>query len=91
MGYLLNGALTQLSNNFGPNSQSGTASVQVDAGDVFGWRVHSVDNIYGGAQLTIRELAAVDVAGVPEPATLAILGLGVAGFGYARRRRQQEA
>ena len=41
---------------------------------------HYPDNI-GGISLS------VDVAAVPEPGSLALLGLGLAGFGLARRRK----
>jgi uncharacterized protein YrzB (UPF0473 family) len=52
-GYLLNGTYVQLTNSFGGNNQSGSATVDVSAGDVFGFRSYTVDNIVGASSTTV--------------------------------------
>ena len=89
-GYLLNGVFTQLSideftpgaPNPVPNPQSGSASFAVAAGDIFGFYVDSLDSRFGEASLRISNFS------VPEPASLALLGLGLAGIVASRRRKQ---
>lgn len=44
-------------------------------------------NVYGGDSFWSGTATIAPVAAVPEPATLAILGLGLAGLGLGRRRR----
>jgi len=51
--YYINGTAFQLSNNFGPQTQSGTQSVIVNAGSTFGFSVVTLDDGYGSATLTI--------------------------------------
>jgi hypothetical protein len=53
-GYLLNGTYTQLTSNAVGN-QSGSNSVTLSAGDVFGFRVLSDDNFGGAGQVLISE------------------------------------
>jgi hypothetical protein len=53
-GYLLNGTYTQLTSNAVGN-QSGSDSVTLSAGDVFGFRVLSDDNFGGAGQVLISE------------------------------------
>ncbi|MGQ0639063.1 MAG: DUF7450 family protein, partial [Nitrososphaerota archaeon] len=59
--FLVNGVSVQLTNNFGPTAQSGTTTVTVATGDVFGFRIHTVDNIFGrGAFTSINHLETPD-------------------------------
>ena len=46
-GYLINGNFIQVTNNDGLETQSGSVLVSVSQGDVFGFRIHSNDNIFG--------------------------------------------
>ena len=89
-GYLLNGAFTQLTSEFGALNQSGLASFSVLAGDVFGFRQNSFDSLNGRAVTTISTfngpLAAPGTASVPGP--LPLLGVGAA-FGWSRKLRRR--
>ena len=52
--YYINGVWVQLSNDGGPQTQSGTQIVTVTAGSIFGFSVVSGDDSYGSATLTIN-------------------------------------
>jgi hypothetical protein len=85
-GYLLNGAFTQLTDNSGAQNQTGSASFNVLAGDVFGFRQNSVDSIFGRASTTISNFNGPVAASVPGP--LPLLGAGAA-FGWSRQLRKR--
>ena len=51
--YYINGIAYPLSNNSGPQAQSGTQSVTVTAGSTFGFSVVTGDDVAGSAMLTI--------------------------------------
>lgn len=85
-GYLLNGVFHTIVNT-GPNPQSGSTSFLVNAGDVFGFRAHSIDSQYGAARIWISNFNAPAAANVPEPEILALLGLGWAVAIGPRRRK----
>lgn len=87
-GYLLGGSFTQLSDNFGASSQSGTASFSVVAGQTFGFRIFSTDDAFGRAQSTISSFE-VQGAAIPEPGTWAAAALLVAGGALVSRRRRK--
>lgn len=82
--FLLNGVPTFLANNDGG---SGTFSMALSAGNVFGFNVHSEDNIAGAGVLTISNF----VAPVPEGSTLSLFALGAVGVLIVLRRRGRTA
>jgi hypothetical protein len=83
-GYLLNGGFTQLTPNDTVSIQSGSVSVSLIAGDVFGFRQASSDSILGRASTTISNFNAPNAPVVPSP--LPLLGAGAA-LGWSRRLR----
>ena len=77
-GYLLNGSFTQVTNDGGGVVQNGTSTFNVLAGDSFGFRIFTRDNIFGRASVTISNFSAP----IPEPSTvLSLLVLGGLGAG----------
>jgi hypothetical protein len=85
-GYLLGGTFTQLTDNGGGQSQSGSASFSVLAGQTFGFRVVTIDGIYGPAQSTISSFEAP--AAIPEPGTWAAAALLAGGAAFMRWRKR---
>jgi hypothetical protein len=86
-GYLLDGTFTQLTDDGGGSPQSGTASFSVLAGQTFGFRVNSVDGLFGPAQSIISSFE-VGSAAVPEPGTWAAAALLAGGAGFMRWRKR---
>ena len=86
-GYLLDGTFTQLTDNGGGQSQSGSASFSVLAGQTFGFRVLAADDTAGPAQSTISSFEAPSAA-IPEPGTWAAAALLAGGAAFMRWRKR---
>ena len=83
-GYLLNGSFTQVTNDGGGVVQNGTSTFNVLAGDSFGFRIFTRDNIARRASVTISNFSAP----IPEPSTvLSLLVLGGLGAGLKYLKR----
>ena len=80
-GYLLNGVYTMVADN--DNQGSGSVNVAVNFGDTIGYRVETLDGVFGAGVLTVNKFDAP----VPGPAAAALLG--VAGLLGRRSRRRQ--
>ncbi|MEO5906647.1 MAG: ice-binding family protein, partial [Saprospiraceae bacterium] len=57
-GYSINGLFVRLTDNQGPDSQSGTVSIAVNAGDVFAFEQRSTDCIFGSGATSVVEFFA---------------------------------
>ena len=84
-GYLLNNVFYQLTDT-SSTSQSNWESVVVAAGDIFGFRQHSVDTIFGPGMTTISKFY-LGTQTTPEPSTMILLGTGLAGLVAWKRRK----
>ncbi|MEO0351706.1 MAG: hypothetical protein AAF282_16835 [Cyanobacteria bacterium P01_A01_bin.15] len=83
---LTDGLFTELTDRDGASEQSGTASVQVEANQIFGFQIGTADNQGGRATATISQFQVEiidpgDPVAVPEPtsgiAIAALAGLGL--------------
>jgi hypothetical protein len=84
--FVLNGAFTQLTDDFGPYGQSGSFSTTLAQGDIFGFGINTTDNILGPGTATISDFSA---APVPEPASTLGMLIGVGAM--LKRKQQQKA
>lgn len=84
-GFVLNGAFTQLTNDSGPNEQSGTFSTTLAQGDIFGFGINTVDSVEGPGYATISDFAAP----VPEP--VSTLGMLIGVGAMLKCKQQQKA
>ena len=84
-GVVVNEIFTQITNDSGPDNQTGSFSFSVDQGDIFGFAVQTDDNIFGPASVTISDFEAP--APVPESGTiLGLLAVGRLGFTLKRKK-----
>ncbi len=93
LSYILNGAGTQLSNDGGSTSQSGTFSFSVVQGDVFGFRIFTIDGGGGAASTTFSSFSAPSAAvpfDIPGGATIPAVG-GLLALGLMRKARKSLA
>lgn len=76
------GVFTELIDRDGPATQSGTTSIEVLAGHIFGFQIGTADNQFGRSQATISNFQAmlsepdeVDPTSVPEPTSAVAIAL----------------
>jgi hypothetical protein len=95
LNFYVNGALTNLAGGYFGNVYnwngtivSGSFSTSVHAGDTVTFGAFSADGCCGPSVSTITAFDAPVAAAVPEPATVALFGLGLLGVAGLRARRR---
>ena len=85
-GYIINGVRTQLSTDGNVQGQfdtSGILSFTLNAGDTYGFYVHTRDGFFGTA-----DIAVTSVAATPIPAALPLFASALGGLGFVGWRRK---
>jgi len=77
-GFRVNGSYVQLTNDSGPDAQSGYVALVLQTGDTVAFSIVSTDDDFGPSEVTIQD--------IPEPTSLVLLGAGLALVLAARRR-----
>lgn len=92
-GYLHEGSFVRLTDNGGPNLQSGSVSFDVLVGEVFGFRANTVDGLAGAATIVIDNFVALGPAAavVPLPPAIWLLGGSISGLLMLTRREKLPA
>jgi hypothetical protein len=83
-GYIINGNLTQLTDDSGGFVQAGAFGFIAPVNSVFGWYIFTTDDTFGAATATVS----ANIAPVPLPAGLPLALIGIAAIaGLSRLRR----
>ena len=85
--YEVNGVITQLTLDGGPDSQNGSIVFTVFAGDTFGFHAFSDDGLFGSASTTISNFSATPV---PIPESTIPLGLALGSMISLGRRNKTD-
>jgi hypothetical protein len=87
--FTVNGTPTELTDDLGAATQSGTGSVVLNAGSVFGLEATAFDGYYGGydGNTAVSSYLTVSGLAVREPASAGLIAVGAAGLLHVLRRR----
>ena len=93
-GYQLDGTVTRLTTNGAGagSNQSGSVSIAVTAGEIFGFRQTTRDNAFGSASTGISNFSAPSLtpAPVPVPPSFGLFGFALGGLVMMQRRDKKQ-
>ena len=77
--FTVNGAFNPVSDDLAGTSQSGSFTIKVASGDVFGFSAQSFDSANGSASTWVSGFRFEEISAVPEPGTLPLMLVALAG------------